>query len=71
MSASAPSSHTLMRWRTTGGREVAVRETLGSYYDTGAIVGLTLLVGFYVMTAEFAAALDVEPEERFIGWQLY
>lgn len=48
-----------------------VHETLTRYYPPDAIVGLTLLVGFTCMTGMFADSLQVEPEERFVGWQLY
>lgn len=46
-------------------------EALAHYYPLSAIIGLTLVVGFYRMTASFASTLDVELEERFIGWNLY
>lgn len=40
-------------------------------FPLSAIVGLQLLIGFYVMTDSFAQAMKVEPEEAFIGWNLY
>ncbi len=48
-----------------------IQDTLRRYYGMDAIVGLTLVIGFYRMTGGFAKALHVEPEGRFVGWQLY
>ncbi len=33
-------------------------------------VGVSVLVPFYEMTAKFLAAMDVQPEEDFVGWTL-
>lgn len=47
------------------------RALLSSFVDRSALVGITLLCGFYTMTALFVDALEVPPEGRFVGWQLY
>ena len=47
-----------------------LHEGLARYYPVEAIIGLTLLIGFYRMTGSFATALEMEPEGRFVGWQL-
>ena len=44
--------------------------TLAAHYDSSSIVGINLLTGFYGMTAKFLGAMEAEPEEPFIGWQL-
>jgi 4-carboxymuconolactone decarboxylase len=48
-------------------------ETLQRMVDTWGLsttIGVTLLVPFYEMTGKFLAAMDVQPEEPFVGWQL-
>ena len=50
---------------------VHLRESLARYYPPEAVVGLNLLVGFYRMTGMFACSMQLETEERFVGWQLY
>jgi alkylhydroperoxidase family enzyme len=47
------------------------RGLLSGYVDAATLVGVTLLCGFYTMTAMFVDALEVPPEGRFVGWQLY
>ncbi|MDZ7729225.1 MAG: carboxymuconolactone decarboxylase family protein [Dehalococcoidia bacterium] len=53
---SPPSDATFARMRDTWGEETTV--------------GVTVLVPFYEMTAKFLAAMQVEPEEKFVGWAL-
>lgn len=48
----------------------AVHAELAAHYPASTIVGLNLLTGFYLMTARFLGAMEVETEEPFIGWQL-
>ena len=47
-----------------------VHEALAAHYPAAAVVGINLLAGFYLMTARFLAAMEVETEEPFIGWHL-
>ncbi|MGI8926445.1 MAG: carboxymuconolactone decarboxylase family protein [Tepidiformaceae bacterium] len=47
-----------------------VHDELAKQLPPAAVVGVNLLVGFYAMTARFLAAMEVEPEENFVGWQL-
>ncbi|MCZ2111195.1 MAG: carboxymuconolactone decarboxylase family protein [Dehalococcoidia bacterium] len=47
-----------------------IHEELAKYWPNSAIVGINLLAGYYEMTAKFLGAMEVEPEEPFVGWQL-
>ncbi|GIW19110.1 MAG: hypothetical protein KatS3mg064_2267 [Tepidiforma sp.] len=48
-----------------------VHDRLAALVPAGTIVGVNLLTGFYGMTARFLAAMEVELEEPFVGWQLH
>ena len=39
-------------------------------YDDAAMVGLSILLGFYVFLAYTVTALDIDLEEEFVGWHL-
>lgn len=41
---------------------------LCEHVDADALVGITLLVGYYVATARALAAWDVPVEDEFVGW---
>lgn len=43
---------------------------LAHHFDAATVVGVNLMVGFYVMTAKFLGAMETETEEPFVGWQL-
>lgn len=45
-------------------------EAMLTTWGEEATVGATLLVPFYEMTAKFLAAVDVQPEDAFVGWDL-
>lgn len=47
-----------------------IHDELAKYWPNSAIVGINLLAGYYEMTAKFLGAMEVEPEEPFVGWQL-
>jgi alkylhydroperoxidase family enzyme len=47
-----------------------VFDEFGRRFDNATVVGVTLLSAFYAMTAAFLGAMEVEPEEPFIGWEL-
>lgn len=47
-----------------------VHDELARYWEPRAIVGINLLTGFYAMTAKFLAAMEVETETPFVGWQV-
>jgi len=47
-----------------------VHNELAKHYGPDVLVGANLLAGFYVMTAKFLGAMEVEPEQKFVGWQL-
>ena len=47
-----------------------VHDALSEHYPPGTIAGINLLTGFYEMTAKFLAAMEVEPEQTFVGWQV-
>lgn len=47
-----------------------VHDRLAALVPPGTLVGVNLLTGFYGMTARFLAAMEVELEEPFVGWQL-
>lgn len=53
-------------------REVddAVHDAVAETYDDETILGLSMLLGFYVFLAYTLAALDVDLEEEFVGWRL-
>lgn len=46
----------------------ADHDRLREFYDVGTVVGVAMLVGFYVETGRTLDALGVEPEEAFVGW---
>lgn len=39
-------------------------------YGESTVVGVSILSGLYVVVALFGDALQLEPEEPFVGWQL-
>lgn len=45
-------------------------DRLAEHFDRATVVGATLLPAFYAMTAAFLGAMEVEPEEPFVGWEL-
>lgn len=47
-----------------------VHAELERRFPPSTLVGITLLAGFYTMTATFLGAMEVEPETEFVGWQL-
>lgn len=47
-----------------------VHDELAKHFDASTIVGINLLTGFYGMTAKYLAAMEVELEQPFVGWQL-
>lgn len=47
-----------------------VHRDLAAHVGPDALVGLNLLVGYYLMTAKFLGAMEVEPETAFVGWEL-
>lgn len=46
-----------------------VHQELAAHFPPPAIVGINLLAGYYMMTAKFLGAMEVETEEPFVGWQ--
>jgi alkylhydroperoxidase family enzyme len=46
-----------------------VHNGLAVYFGPAAIAGIALLVGYYMMTAKFLGAMEVETEGTFAGWQ--
>ncbi|MFB6170699.1 MAG: carboxymuconolactone decarboxylase family protein [Haloarculaceae archaeon] len=53
-------------------REVddALFEAVSEHHDDRTMVGVALLAGHYVMTAVMLEALDVQPREEFVGWDI-
>lgn len=47
-----------------------VHEALAEHFPSATVVGANLLVGYYLMTAKFLGAMEVETEGPFVGWQL-
>lgn len=47
----------------------ADHDAIRSVYDEETVVGLALLASHYVATARTLAALGIEPEEPFVGWE--
>jgi alkylhydroperoxidase family enzyme len=45
-------------------------EMLTAHFAPSTQVALTMLIGFYDMTATFLMAMAVELEASFIGWEL-
>ena len=45
-------------------------DSLAAHFPPATIVGISLLVGYYTMTAKFLGAMEVETEGPFVGWQL-
>lgn len=43
---------------------------LSDHYDDSTRVGITMLAGYYVFLHHVAAALGLELEEEFVGWDL-
>lgn len=43
---------------------------LSDHYDDSTRVGITMLAGYYVFLHHVAAALGLELEEEFVGWEL-
>lgn len=64
----------LVRYAVAVARDGAVDEEvynqLAAAFDEETVVGVTLLAGHYVMTARAIAALEIEVEGEFIGWDL-
>jgi alkylhydroperoxidase family enzyme len=46
-----------------------VHDEAARHFPPAAMVALNLLGGFYAMTAKFLAAMEVEIEEEFVGWE--
>ncbi len=47
-----------------------VHDELAKHVPASTIVGVNLLAGYYGMTAKFLGAMEVTPEEEFVGWQV-
>ncbi len=47
-----------------------VHDALAEHFPPATIVGINLLAGFYLMTARFLGAVEVQPETPFVGWEL-
>lgn len=47
-----------------------VHNALAEHYPPGTVAGINLLAGFYIMTARFLGAMEVQPETPFVGWEL-
>ena len=47
-----------------------VHNELANHLPIAGIVGVNILVGTYIATAKFLGAMEVEPEDAFVGWQL-
>lgn len=47
-----------------------VYEEIESRYEESAIVGITMLSGFYVSLVHEIRALNIELEDEFVGWEL-
>lgn len=47
-----------------------VHDELASHFPPSTLVAINLLTGFYAMTARFLAAMEVETETPFVGWEL-
>ena len=47
-----------------------VHDELAKHLPVAGIVGVNLLVGTYIMTAKFLGAMEVQPEDAFVGWRL-
>jgi alkylhydroperoxidase family enzyme len=45
-------------------------EQLTEHYDDGTVMGITMLAGYYVWLHHVTAAVQLELEEEFVGWQL-
>ncbi|GGL69269.1 carboxymuconolactone decarboxylase family protein [Halocalculus aciditolerans] len=45
-------------------------DRLATHYNDPTIVGVTALAGCYLGLARLLQALDVEPEQPFVGWDL-
>lgn len=65
---------TLLRYiDELGGETIPTREAYDAMIEEWGLpttVGVTMLIPFYDMTAQFLAAMEVEPEESFVGWTL-
>ena len=47
-----------------------VHDELAKHLPVAGVVGVNLLVGAYIMTAKFLGAMEVQPEDAFVGWRL-
>ncbi|MCC7363407.1 MAG: carboxymuconolactone decarboxylase family protein [Dehalococcoidia bacterium] len=47
-----------------------VHDGLAAHFPAATIVGVNLIIGFYIMTARFLGAMEVQPETAFVGWEL-
>ncbi len=48
----------------------ALFEAVSEYHDDETMVGVALLAGHYVMTGVMLEALDVQPRDEFVGWDI-
>jgi alkylhydroperoxidase family enzyme len=48
----------------------ATHDAVAEAYSDDAMLGLSVLLGFYVLMAYTLDALDVDLEEEFVGWNL-
>jgi alkylhydroperoxidase family enzyme len=46
-----------------------VHDELARHFPPSTLVGINLLIGYYGMTARFLAAMEVETEGPFVGWE--
>ncbi len=47
-----------------------LHDALAAHFPPSTVVGVNLLAGYYVMTAHFLGAMEVQTETPFVGWQL-
>lgn len=45
-------------------------DRISSTWNDGTVVGLTLLCSHYLATARTIEALDIQPEDEFVGWEI-
>ena len=60
---------TYARGVALGDLREADHDRLLAHYDVETVVGVAMLASHYVATARTLDALDVEPEESFVGWK--
>lgn len=53
-----------------GAVDADAHDSVRAHYDEAAVVGIGILVGIYLTIARLTDALDVEVEEKFVGWDL-